>query len=88
MIYAYEESCKAAGVDPIKVESLARRLHKLGIEAHKMGLFIFGGSGSGTLRTEESYNNRNIVVASFGKGMEWDGGDGATTTIDGVMYGE
>lgn len=88
MIYADEESCKAAGVDPMKVESIARRLDKLGREAEKMGLFIFGGSGSGTLRTQESYNNRNIVVASFGSGGEWDGGDGATTTIDGVMYGE
>ena len=53
-----------------------------------MGLFIFGGSGSGSLRTRESYDNRNIVVASFGGGSEWDGGDGATTTIDGIMYGE
>ena len=88
MIYADEESCLAAGVDPMKVESIARRLDKLGREADKMGLFIFGGSGSGTLRTQESYNNRNIVVASFGMGGEWDGGDGATTTIDGVMYGE
>lgn len=88
MIYADEESCKAAGVDPMKVESLAKRLEKLGREASKMGLFIFGGSGSGTLRTRESYGNRNIVVASFGEGSEWDGGDGSTIMIDGVIYGE
>lgn len=37
------ESCCAAGIDPRKVESLAKRLAKLGKEADKMGLFIFGG---------------------------------------------
>lgn len=88
MIYADEESCKAAGIDPKKVESLARRLDKLGKQAEKMGLFIFGGSGAGTLRTNEEYEHGQIVVGFIGGGGTWDGGDGGVREIDGVQYGE
>lgn len=88
MIYADEKSCRAAGVDPKKVESLARRLNKLGKEAEKMGLFIFGGSGTGTLRTEKEYDHGQIVVGVISYGGTWDGGDGGIRENDGIQYGE
>lgn len=87
MIYADEESCRAAGVDPKKVESIARRLTKLGKEADGIGLFIFGGNGCGTLRTWKETEEGQIVVAHLGS-VSWDGGDGAIREVDGVQYGE
>lgn len=87
MAYAINDCCIAANVDPMKVESLAKRLEKLGKEAEKMGLHIFGGSGAGSLRTNECVNDRSIVVAHICAG-HWDGGDGHEVEIDGVTYGE
>lgn len=87
MAYAIYNCCIAAGVDPMKVESLAKRLEKLGKEAEKMGLHIFGGNGTGSLRTNESVNDSNIVVAHI-CGGHWDGGDGHEMEIDGIIYGE
>lgn len=96
MTYTDEESCKAAGVDPIKVEALAKRLARVAMDAERMGLLIFGGTEGGSLRTiydikgkgyTHDYIGRQIVVAVVSKG-NWSGGDGGMIEIDGVMYGE
>ncbi len=87
MAYAIQESCRKAGVDPKKVKSIANRLEKLGKEAEKMGLHIFGGSGNGTLRTSDCGNGRSIIVARICAG-HWDGGDGEEYELDGIWYGE
>lgn len=87
IIYADEESCLAAGVDPKKIELLAKKVSRLAREVEAMGLFIFGGSGSGTLRTVRTYDYGQIVVANL-DGNIWSGGDGGVRIFNGVQYGE
>lgn len=86
MIQVYEKECESSGLDQKKVESLAKRISKLAIEAHKLGLFIFGGSGSGTLRMHDGSGRPLIIAAIDG---EFDGGDGACwLDPQGLMRGE
>ena len=80
--HALERECEAAGLDAVVVESVARRLSRAVKDADRLGLRVFGGAGSGTLRLKD------LVVAELG-GMNWDGGDGATLEgSDGLMRGE
>lgn len=92
MKYAHEEECIAAGLDPKRINDLARRLSTLAMESKKMGLTIFGGAGSGTLRINDKphdANSRPLVVAIMSEG-HWDGGDGGygVRGEDGLMRGE
>lgn len=88
IIYADEDTCRKLKLDPKKVESLARRLTRAAKDADKLGLFIFGGSGSGTLRSRENIDGHEIVVAHLGSVSSWDGGDGATFEREGFLCGE
>jgi predicted amino acid dehydrogenase len=72
MNFSDEDRCVEHQLNRKRVESIARRISKAAMEAEKMGLKIFGGSGTGTLRV-------------FGKGQsgevarlygQFDGGDG------------
>jgi hypothetical protein len=45
-----EELCESFGLDPKQVKSIAARLSKAAKEAESIGLTVFGGSGSGSLR--------------------------------------
>jgi len=67
--------CEAAGLDPEKVGSIARRLNKAAKEAAALGIVIFGGSGSGTLRYHDGKGGA-LIVAVLPEGV-WDGGDGS-----------
>lgn len=87
----YENGCEVAGVDPKRVASISRRLAKAGAEARAMGLLVFGGSGTGSLRWFEErgdIRSGGVVVSEFGGGI-WDGGDGATHhDMHGLLRGE
>ena len=91
MKYAHEEECIAAGLDPKRVNTLAQRLSAVARDAKKMGLTIFGGSGTGTLRINDkphdSYSRPLVVAILDG---HWDGGDGGygVRDEDGLMRGE
>lgn len=74
MRFAQEEECLTAGVDAKRVESIARRLSALGKEARDLGIQIFGGSGTGTLRP---WGEKPLILARLDGGT-WDGGCGAT----------
>lgn len=89
MSYANENECEAAGLDIKKVGSLARRFEKLSKEAHAMGLYVFGGSGSGTLRySDRDGGNTPLIVASISPNG-FDGGCGASRNDgDGLLRGE
>lgn len=50
MSFVYDEKCKEFGLDIKKVTSIVKRLSKAAKEADELGLYIFGGSGSGDLR--------------------------------------
>ena len=54
MSYVNEKKCMAAGIDIAKIKSIANRLSKAGKDAKKLGIVIFGGSGSGSLRIRET----------------------------------
>jgi hypothetical protein len=75
--------CEVAGADLFLVASIVRRLSRAAMDAKRLGLHVFGGSGHGTLRTHAE----RLVVADL-DGL-FDGGDGAThVEPDGLMRGE
>lgn len=87
-----EEECNRAGLDKAKVAALARRLSRAAKDADAMGLTIFGGSGSGSLRWRDPYSNDRfsgpLVVAHI-RGWNFDGGDGAEREDEyGLLRGE
>lgn len=86
-----ESECIKAGLDPKKVASIARRISKAAKEASALGIIIFGGSGSGSLRFDDnkySPHARVLVIANL-DGGNWDGGDGACgLDEDGFLRGE
>lgn len=93
MAFVYDAECRAAGIDPEAVSRIARRMERAARDAQKLGLTVFGGSGSGSLRVTSSaigatIMDGNIVVAHIDGGL-WDGGDGACGRgPDGLMRGE
>lgn len=68
-----EDRCVVMGLDPKKVASIARRISKVALEAQTMGLTIFGGSGTGTLRHWGEHGQEAEVADLDGM---FDGGDG------------
>lgn len=87
-----ENECDRAGIDTKRVASIARRLSKAAKDASALGLTIFGGSGSGSLRWHDRYSNdpreAPLVVAHL-TGSNFDGGDGAEQADDfGLTRGE
>ena len=81
----HERECEAAGIDPAHVRRLTSRLARLAREADQIGLTIFGGSGTGTLRLKDddicpapdsnATHAGRLVLADISAGS-WDGGDG------------
>jgi hypothetical protein len=83
-----DDQLKDAGLDRKKVESIARRLSKLGREMESMGLSIYGASGSGNLIHESrpthidnplqplvQTEDFGSVIAELDGTWQWDGGD-------------
>lgn len=92
MTTVYEDECEFAGVDPKRVANIARRLGRAAADARELGLFVFGGTGNGTLRWlgdgTGNLNQGALVVAEI-KGGSWDGGDGSTHHDEsGLLRGE
>lgn len=91
-MHAYENECEAAGLDPKEVERIAKGLSRYARQADKLGIGIFGGSGSGSLRfRDEAGKNiedgRALVIADIDG--QFDGGDGACDdAADGLLRGE
>ncbi len=83
-----EEECIAAGLDIRKISSLSRRLSRISREVGELGLVIFGGSGSGSLRYDDGTGKGKLIVAEFGTST-FDGGDGGCSRDDsGLLRGE
>lgn len=89
-MFLHDDEIKAAGLDPKEVASLARRLERAAKDARAMGVTVFGGTGTGTLRFNDDHFNpisRPLILADL-EGS-WDGGDGATMEDDaGLLRGE
>jgi hypothetical protein len=85
-MYTNDDECKAAGLDREEVEQIAAGLSRYARKAAALGLTIFGGSGTGSLRYDDG-GNGNLVVAEL-RGL-FNGGDGAERlTDDGYLRGE
>jgi hypothetical protein len=70
------ELCEKHGIDPKAVRSIARRISKAAKEADALGITVFGGSGSGSLRlrgAEKQGPGESEVAWLEG---DFDGGDG------------
>lgn len=75
-MHVNEELCIKFGLDPKEVSSIARRLSRAAKEAEALGLEVFGGSGTGSLRywkAEMKGPGHNDVAYLDG---HFDGGDG------------
>lgn len=81
-----ENECEAAGLDPLDVKRIAQGLSRYAKEAQKLGIQVFGGSGSGDLRFDDGGNGKLIIADLDG---DFDGGDGACSeSDDGLIRGE
>lgn len=88
-MYVNEAECIAAGLDPKEVEKVAKGLARQLKAARALGVYVFGGSGSGSLRYNDGDAGKgHLVVADCLPGTV-DGGDGATfPDEDGLLRGE
>ncbi|URC22859.1 hypothetical protein KASHIRA_02850 [Serratia phage vB_SmaM-Kashira] len=87
-MYRNEDECLAAGLDPKEVDKIARGLSRYGKMAKDLGISVFGGSGSGSLRFNQMNGKPELIVADLVGGI-FDGGDGATDyDSDGLRRGE
>lgn len=75
-MYVDSELCEKYGLDPVVVASIARRISRAAREAESLGLKVFGGAHSGSLRVSaaEVQGPGHSVVAEL-DGC-FDGGDG------------
>jgi hypothetical protein len=71
-LFVDDDKCREFGLDPKRVASIARRLSRAAKEAHVLGLKVFGGSGSGTLRVFGRGTSGNVADLDG----HFDGGDG------------
>lgn len=84
-----DKECNAAGIDPHEVGKAALSFDRAAKRARALGLFVFGGSGSGTLRFVDDPSRGALIVASLDGVQMYDGGDGATREDrDGLERGE
>lgn len=85
-MYVNLKECEAAGLDAKEVERIAKGLSRYAKQADALGMEIFGGSGSGTLRFDDG-NLHKLIVADI-DGF-FDGGDGGSKpSEDGLSRGE
>ncbi len=76
-----DEECKKAGLNVKEVTRIARGLSRYGKQASALGITIFGGAGTGTLRMDDG-NQQNLIIAYIDGDI--DGGDGGTSyALDG-----
>lgn len=81
--------CKAAGVDYKKVESISRRISRAAKEAAALGIVVFGGAGSGSLRFRDRPDELVGPLILAHLDGTFDGGDGACSDReDGFERGE
>jgi hypothetical protein len=74
---AFPDECEAAGLDVKQVDRIAKRLESAARDARKLGLEVFGGSGSASLRVMERGDTERALVVADISGGSWNGGDGS-----------
>ncbi|MGX1201255.1 hypothetical protein [Marinobacter sp. MBR-105] len=85
-MYVNSDECEAAGLDAKEVERIAKGISRYAKQAEALGIQIFGGTGSGSLRFNDGGPGKLIVAHVDG---EFDGGDGGSVSSnDGLERGE
>jgi len=82
----YKDECIEAGLDIKQVQSIAMRISRALRDAHKLGIILFGGSGSGSLRfqDERAAELGSLIVADVDGFV--DGGDGGSDIAEDGFY--
>lgn len=75
-MFVDEDKCREFGLDPKKVASIASRLSRAAREADALGLTVFGGTGSGSLRFARSLRQGPAESEVALLDGSFDGGDG------------
>lgn len=84
--YVNNAECEAAGLDSKEVERIAKGLSRYAKQAEALGIQVFGGTGSGSLRFDDGASGKLIVAHLEG---DYDGGDGGSRpSEDGLERGE
>ncbi|MCD8475432.1 MAG: hypothetical protein LRY40_01555 [Shewanella fodinae] len=86
MAHENYNECNAAELDHKEVKRIAAGLSRYAKQAEVLGLTIFGGSGTGTLRFNDNSGFGPLIVAEL-DGL-FSGGDGAALEEDGLLRGE
>lgn len=85
-MYVNKDECEAAGLQPEEVGRIARGLSRYAKKAEEIGLQIFGGTGTGSLRFDDGGRGKLVVAELEGN---FDGGDGGSSvSSDGLLRGE
>ncbi len=93
MVTIYENAAEKAGIDIRELTLAARQLQRAGKRLGKLGVYLFGGSGSLSLRYDDAYKGpdgmiHNLIIGHI-SGVCVDGGDGGTNYYgDEFMRGE
>ena len=83
----HDDEIEAAGLCLKEVERIAKGLSRYAKQAQAMGISIFGGAGSGSLRFDDGQEIGPLILADLDG--EFDGGDGAATDDEnGLLRGE
>ena len=70
--------CLAAGIDPAIVRRLSLTIERAALEAQALGIQVFGGDGSGSLRASDDVSRAGKGGALILADLQgnWSGGDG------------
>ena len=85
--YINSEECEHAGLDPKAVQRIASGLSRYAKQADKLGIWIFGGSGSGSLRFRDD-RDKNALIVGYLEGVFGGGDGGGGEDEDGLERGE
>ena len=85
-MFANDAECEAAGLDAQEVDRIAKGLSRYAKQAQALGIQVFGGTGSGSLRFDDGGPGKLVVARLVG---DFDGGDGGSgPSADGLERGE
>lgn len=89
MGYANERECELVGLDPKSVERISNRLDKVMRDAKALGISLFCGGVSPTLRYNDNDQSRRLLIVGYCTFNNQDGGDGGCCEdSEGVLRGE
>jgi hypothetical protein len=92
----FEDACRRAGLSISEVHRIARGLERYAMQAHKLGLQVYGGTlglqvyggTHGSLRFTDNRGSRPLIVAASIRGSRHGGDSGCSPDEEGLLRGE